>query len=96
MKKIKNFVTTMTISGEGFSTGKSLMYEAIMLALYGKRLHSATPTTIPRLYEMLATGVPIYGMFYMNKNTNISQIRNFLLFGQPSLKPTKPIGYPLQ
>lgn len=62
MQKIKNFVTTMTISGEGFSTGKSLMYEAIMLALYGKRLQCATPTTVPRLYEMLAAGVPIYGM----------------------------------
>ena len=63
MKTIKTFVSTMTISGAGYSTGKSLMYEICMLALYGKRLNNTVPNTIPQLYDMLASGIPIYGKF---------------------------------
>ena len=61
VKKVRCFMTTMTISGEGYSTGKSLMYEACMLILYGVTLQCSAPTTIPRLYEMLSTGTPIFG-----------------------------------
>ena len=60
IKSVRSFLTTMTISGEGYATGKSLMYDACMLALYGEHLQSSAPNSIPRLYEMLSTGTPIY------------------------------------
>ena len=60
IKCVRSFLTTMTISGEAYGTGKSLMYDACQFALYGDILSSAAPNTVPRLYEMLATGIPIY------------------------------------
>ena len=60
IKSVRSFLTTMTISGEAYSTGKSLMYDVCMLALYGDLLESSAPNSIPRLYEMLSTGIPIY------------------------------------
>ena len=61
LKRIGNAITYLTISGEGFSTGKSLMADACMLALYGKKLDCTAPTTVPKLFDMLASGYPIYG-----------------------------------
>ena len=61
MKRVGNVMTYMTISGEGFSTGKSLCTDICMTALYGEKLDCTAPTTIPKLYEMLASGTPIVG-----------------------------------
>ena len=61
MKRVGNVMTYMTISGEGFSTGKSLCTDIVMTYLYGEKLDCTAPTTIPKLFEMLATGTPIFG-----------------------------------
>ena len=61
MKRVGNVMTYLTISGEGFSTGKSLCTDICMITLYGERLDCTAPTTIPKLYEMLASGTPIFG-----------------------------------
>ena len=60
IKSVRSFSTTMTISGDAYSTGKSLFYEACMHALYGDLIQSVAPNSIPRLYEMLASGTAIY------------------------------------
>ena len=61
MRRVGNVMVYLTISGDGFSTGKSLMNDAIMQFLYGKKLDCTAPNTVPQLYEMLASGTPIFG-----------------------------------
>ena len=68
VKRVGHFVTTMTISGEGFSTGKSLMCDSSMLALYGEKLDCCAPNSVPKLFDMLGSGIPIYG-----KNSSLNQ-----------------------
>ena len=51
----------LTISGEGFSTGKSLMADVCRLALYGNKKECIAPTTVSTLYDMLSKGKAIYG-----------------------------------
>ena len=60
----------MTISGEGYSTGKSLLADACMLALYGSKLDCTAPTTVPKLYDMLGSGRPIYGRWFFLYKVN--------------------------
>ena len=61
LKTVGNCLTFLTISGEGYSTGKSLITDACMFALYGKKLDCTAPTTVPKLFDMLDSGTPIYG-----------------------------------
>ena len=61
LKRIGNVMTYMTISGEGFSTGKSLMADVCRLALYGSKKECNAPTTVSTLYDMLSKGKAIYG-----------------------------------
>ena len=61
IKRIDNCMTYLTISGDGFSTGKSLMSDSCMYALYGKKLDCTAPSTVPKLFEMLSSGTPIVG-----------------------------------
>ena len=60
-KRVKHFLTLMTISGEGFSTGKSLLCDACMFALYGDKLDCSAPSSVPKLFDMLGSGIPIFG-----------------------------------
>ena len=68
LKRVGNVMTYLTISGDGFSTGKSLMSDANMFALYGKKLDCTAPTTVPKLFDMLASGTPIYGKGHINSS----------------------------
>ena len=63
MKCVESFSTTMTVSGDGYATGKSLLYDVAMRALYGKRLQCSSPNSLQRCFEMLASGTPIYGRY---------------------------------
>ena len=57
-------MTYMSLSGDVYSTGKSLIADACMNALYGRKLDCTAPTQVSVLYEMLASGTPIYGKKY--------------------------------
>ena len=61
LRRVGSVPSYLIISGDGFSTGKSLMFDACMMMLYGKRLDCTAPTTVPKLFDMLAKGSPIYG-----------------------------------
>ena len=61
LKKVQNCMSYLTISGDGFSTGKSLMEDCCMYALYGEKVDSNAPSSVPKLFTMLASGRPIYG-----------------------------------
>ena len=65
LKYVNNCMTYLTISGEGYSTGKSLWSDAGMYALYGRKLDCSAPTTIPSLFEMLTGSTPIHGNSFL-------------------------------
>ena len=51
------------LSGDGYSTGKSLLTDVCTLALYGKKMECTAPPSIPKLYDDLAKGDPIYSEY---------------------------------
>ena len=61
LRMVGSVPSYLIISGDGYSTGKSLMFDACMMMLYGKRLDCTAPTTVPKLFDMLSQGSPIYG-----------------------------------
>ena len=65
INRTNNCMTYLTISGEGFSTGKSLMEDVCMFTLYGKKIECSIPASVSKLYDKLSEGKPIYGIYFL-------------------------------
>ena len=80
-------VDSLFLSGEGFSTGKSLLTDVCTLALYGKKIECTAPPSIPKLYDELAKGDPIYSEYTIGTAQQLPQLQQRNNYNSTSSQP---------